>query len=311
MKTRHLLILVITALSSFRPAVFAQDRQPLRVSSVIQAKLRTPFNRVLPGVPLEMWVDLTNPSDVRAGVGLCADMFVEPPQGEPFWITFGAEESAAYPTLLPQRRVGGPAQDYLLLKPRDSAVVTLPFESELRGPAYFADPRLANPGIYKLSLRLDYCWPPFIGRSASTLPPEFSGAVTTDVIEIERTTPQGEDLVVWSRMKEAANNAWSSTNWPPSVVGEVITEHQSSNYFPYAVAAAGFGTSREKYAALIAEAQDRFPESPIMELLQESAQRVMRTACITKQGRYAGVCKKAETSLRASKRPTTRIRIDG
>jgi len=307
-KHKTLIALLVAFLSAASP-VLCQDREPIRVSSIVEAKLVTPSTRVLPGVPIEMWIELRNTSDTRVGVGLCADMFVVPPKGESFWITYGGEEREAYPTLLPEREFGGSPESYLLLKGRESRTVTLPFMHALSGPTYFSDPRLAGPGIYRIALRLDYCWPGFTVPSASVLPAEFTGAITTSTIEVERSVLDESDVAVWNRMMQEAKGQWVSTRWPGVIVSEILKQYPNSNYFPYAVAASA-DMSLADYAPLAEDALDRFPASPVLELVSEVTQRRLSTACLIK-GRFSNACLKADAKVKASKRPTTRIRLKG
>jgi hypothetical protein len=309
---RHSAFLFAALTIGTAPLASAQGRpSPIESTSPVEAKLVIPDTKVLPGVPFEMWIEVRNPSDATVGLGLCADMLVRPEGGEPFTISFGGEERPGYPTLLPQRSWNGGVVYYLLMRPRNSATLTLPILPDLGGPAYFDDERLSGPGRYGISLRLDYCWPGFTIPQKSLLPPEFLGAVMTNEVTIDRINPTGSDAAVWQRMQELTEGKWMPTRWKPTIISEIITKYPDSNYFPYALIAGSFGAVRPADLNRLVDAIQRFPESPLIEMLHESAWMLTLSACGMKGDPMAAVCQRADMKLKNSKRPTTRIRVFG
>jgi hypothetical protein len=184
---------------------------------------------------------------------------------------------------------------------------------------YFDDARLSGPGSYAISLRLDYCWPGFTTPQASLLPRDFLGSVTTNEVTVERTTPTGSDAAVWQQMQELTGGTWVSAGWSTArngtagrtVAAEILTKYRDSGYYPYALAATSFGAVRPADLTRLVDAIQRFPGSPVIEMLQEQALGLTSDACGMKGHRLASVCESATARLKASKRPTTRIRAFG
>lgn len=215
-----------------------------------------------------MWVEVVNNSDAAVRVGLCADMLVRPVGAQPFTITRGGEERPSYPVLLPGTSANSRVPN-IVLQPHEAKTLTLPILNDLSGPNYFDDERLAAPGQYGITLRLDYCWPGFVTPQKSLLPVDFLGPVVTNEVVIQRVVPSGANAIVWQRMQELRHGRWVSTGWrtPAGMlaVNEIISKHPDSDYFPYAVFVAA-GAS-EVGVNLLEDAVTRFPNCPIIDLL--------------------------------------------
>jgi len=314
---------------------WAQGNSPIAPMSPVSAKLTIPDTKLLPGVPFDMWIDLDNNSDATVGVGLCADMLVRPSGRSPFVITRGGEGRPQYPTLLWKTRVRGESVSYLLLKPHAGRRVTLPIDVGLEGPNYFDDDRVSAPGTYGIALSLGYCWGGFVTPQKSLLPPEYLGPVTTNEVTIERISPTGSDLKVWQRMQEVAGGHWIPTrwtNWPGGKPGddirlfyEIVRSNPDSNYVPYALLTYD-GAPSPAYVNLLVNAINRFPGSPVIELLHwtaadaaQGALLQMRHDEIAKRGTYdRATARKLEdirvkelAKARAATRPTNRVLILG
>lgn len=315
--------------------VWAQGNSPIAPMSPVSARLTIPDTKLLPGVPFDMWIDIENKSDATVGVGLCADMLVRPSGGSAFIITRGGEGRPRYPVLLWESRVGGRSVPYLLMKPHSNRRVTLPIKDYLTGPNYFDDDRISGPGSYGISLSLGYCWPGFVSPQKKLLPPEFLGPVTTNEVTVERITPTGSDLKVWQRMQEVAGGHWIPirwSNWPGAKMGddirllnEIVRSHPDSNYVPYALLTYD-GVPTPGYVNLLEEAINRFPNSPVIELLQwtaalyaDAALRRIQDEAFAKHAAYdqamahklAGIRDAEWEKARAAKRPTNRVLILG
>ena len=290
-----------------------QGRSPVPAISPVEARLVIPDTKLLPGVPFELWIELRNPSHARVGVGLCAAMVVTPDGGEPFTVSpRGQEGEFRYPTMLPERDWDGRPVRYLVMRPGQTQTLTLPLLPELEGPAFFDDPRFSGPGRYQISMSLDYCWP-YNSSSPrkSDLPPEFLGAVSTNAVAVERITPSGSAAAVWRRMQVVTDGKWFPTRWKREVIGDIISKYPDSNYVPYALIAGSFGPSRETYLHRVMNAVERFPQSPVVEMLQASLYGMTISSCEMRGDPMAAVCQRADKTLKASKRPTTRIRAFG
>jgi len=279
---------------------FAQQRSP------VQAKLVIPDAKVLPGVPFEMWIELTNPSDSAVAVALSPHLIVRPERGDRFEIT-----PEDVPVLLRDR---GRRLGVLLLAPRGKRTLTLPIEHG-RGAEFFDDWRLSPPGHYTLAIRLGA----FSQDESAPMPPEYLGAVFTNEVSVERIVPAGSDEKVWGRMQQIAHGHWSqdceritrsagqkvvcTTEDGASVANEVIAKYGDSDYFPYMVL-------ESTDLRMILDAIARFPDSPVIELLHMKAWDMTRGACGLNVAN-SSVCETESAKVQRSIRPTTRIQAFG
>ncbi len=289
----------VVGLFGFALSGSAQDRSSVASMSPVTAKLVIPDAKTLPGVPFELWIDVSNDSDATVGVGLCAAMIVQPEHGEEFTVVprpaHNETSMPNYPVLLPRYSAGDAGVRYLALRPRQRQTITLPLTD-----AYFHDARLSPPGRYAISMRLDYCVPAWTLPDAKR-PADFPGPVTTNEVAIERIVPTGTDAVIWQRMQEEAKGQWAATNWSEGIAGNVVrkeirAKYRDSAYFPYLV----LSDNGPLEATL--DAIRRFPDSPVVELLHWSASIAA----------HDGAMRAAESEvLKKSKRPTTRILVFG
>ena len=297
-RTTMLCIVLSTALAI--PLLAQQTPSP------IEAKLVVPDTKLLPGVPFDMWVDVHNPSDSTVTVGLYVTLLVRLDKGESFEVAPLRGEGNRPPILL--RDAEKAPVHYLTLRPHQQQTLTLPVEDELAGPVVLRDDRLSNPGHYVIALRLD-AWPRI------DAPVSYFGPVLTDEVPIERIEPLGTDAKVWQRMQTLTNGHWVPIqwlNWPGAKSGdaqrfinEILTKYPDSHYVPYALLASSFGGVTDGYLKRVLEAIDRFPDSPVSELLHLQAWGTATSA------RRGTVMNAEATKVQNSKRPTTRIRVFG
>lgn len=304
------LVLTFVALMSTSLSLGASPPQDTPQVSPVNATLVVPDSTLLPGVPFDMWVTVSNASDASVGVGLCGDMIVRREGGDTFVIGFGSEHGK-YPTLLPERTWHGGRETYIVLRPHETKTLTIPVYPGLEGPAYFNDARLSPPGRYAMAMRLGYCWPSMVTPQKSLLPPEYLGPVTTNEALITRIQPTGVDARVWERMQELTHGQWVPTQWGTSpagraVVNEVTSDYPDSNYFPYMVAATMIGSASESQITRFLKTIDRFPTSPIIDLVHVAAQSVLAGNCSFHTERGV-LCQRETAYLAKSSRPTTRI----
>jgi hypothetical protein len=289
MNPRTVVLLFLAAVSAF--AVEARNR--------VQATLVIPDTKLLPGVPFEMWIELYNSSYDTLTVGTSPRALVEPEGGASFVID-PVMSHITYPTLL--RGADGEALTYADLAPHEKRFLTLPVDLMLDAPLFAEDVRISSPGRYRISLILDKF--PQIAAPSS-----FVGPITTNDVLIERVRPSGIDALVWQRMQMATEGAWKPQDWQSSVSSkicrEIVTDYRESMYFPYAaLVTGGDDTSAVKQ---LMDAIDRFPQSPIIDLLYVAAWR--------RQAAFAGPLsvhrQKIAAHLKDTKRPTTRFMVFG
>jgi len=290
-------------------AVLAQQ------TSSVQARLIVPDTRVLPGVPFDMWIEVQNPADTVVSVGLFPHLLVSIEGRDPFVIT---PQDDDYPILLKSSpSQGGQPIEYLTLAPGEKRVLTLPIRRSLIGAQFFADYRLSPPGRYTLAVRLDA----FPQIAARTTPPlTFRGTVVTSSAVVDRIEPTGSDAKGWQRMQEVANGRWAITQITVAVTSghprsmsleeaikrgnvfaEILERYRDSSYVPYAMLAQA--PFEEKQLDRVFEVIERFPTSPVVELLHLEAWMAARN--------NSSVYAREWKDVSQSKRPTTRIRIFG
>jgi hypothetical protein len=239
--------------------------------SPVQARLVIPDVKTLPGVPMEMWVDLNNPSDSAVAVGLSPQLIVRSGHGETF-------DVALEPTYMPDV-LDGQSAAYVLLPPHGARTLTFPIRNG-QGPRFFNDWRLSPPGRYTIIMLLQA--PPFEGPGAKP----YLGPVVTNEVTVERVEPTGTDAKVWQRMQEVANGHWSQdcgalvrgagqTIWctasaedVAAVWNDVVTSYRNSNYVPYA--SLGTGVTNEHLDRLL-DVIRRFPTTPVIDQLHLAA----------------------------------------
>jgi hypothetical protein len=290
MNPRTALLFLLTALS-----IVAIDAR-----SQVQATLVIPDTKLLPGVPFEMWIELYNPSGDTVTVGMASRALVEAEGGVSFVID-PAVSHEKYPLLL--TTADGERVAYADLAPHEKRILTLPVDLRLDSCVFAEDVRISAPGRYRISVILDK----FAGTES---PSSFVGPVATNDVLIERVRPSGIDALVWQRMQVATERAWKPQDWRTWVSAivrrEIVTDYRESTYFPYAALVLG-GDDSSAVTQLL-DAINRFPRSPILDVLYIAAWR--------RQAAYAGgplaVRRQVvETHLRDARRPTTRFMMFG
>ncbi len=132
---------------------------------------------------------------------------------------------------------------------------------------FYEDADYTVPGTYDIALELT-------GRADDEMDRDdgfiYVGTVTTPASRLTRIEPQGEDAIVWQRLREAARDHWPSHGFGSRVtrenVGdEIVARHPNSAYYPYALL-----LRRLSPALTLTQAQeaiDRFATSPIIHYL--------------------------------------------
>src|SRR5581483_9646523 len=276
MITKRLLSALVVALLGSH-ALFGQ-------MSPVTGRLVIPDQRVLPGVPFDMWVELRNPSDASVTVGLYPTLLAHITGGADFQITPAPDDA---PALLSQPNTLLAPLQFVTMRPHGTQTLTLPVAFGLVPGPFFRDYRLSPPGEYHLSLRLDR----YPDGTSGGVPLTFLGPVVTSEAVVQRVTPVGVDEKVWRRMQEVAGGHWTppsltSTTASPedldaaarrfAVWSEVVTQYRDSAYFPYAVAA--HQGIDDAYHKLALDAVTRFPSSPVADVLHVAIVQLTRAA---------------------------------
>jgi hypothetical protein len=266
-------------------------------ASPVHATLVLPDRRTLPGVPFEGWIDLENVSAATVAVGLAPHLrvasstggFVEGPETNDF--------------LVGPKAWGDLPAYYIQLSSGERRTITLPIGEMLTSSEVFADQRISTPGAYTISLRLDAWTNPLLPAA----PLNFAGAVLTDAVSIERIEPRGDDAIVWARLQEIAKGQWTAADWISNfpVAVAILKEHPNSAYVPYAVLAVSMGNVTQAYLDLALRTIDRFPTTPVKEMLQSSA------AFVASDLSRPDIRERQLAALLQSDRPTTQRRISG
>lgn len=270
-------------------------------TSPISATLVIPETRLLPGVPFEAWVELENRSGATLAVGSLVSLRATTEDG-----TFELRPERR-DLLLINRQTGMPVR-YIELASGARETIILPVGNFLIGAEVFNDPRISEPGRYRLALRLD-AWQN-VGLADEPPPNHFAGPVLTNEVSIERLAPAGADAEVWARMQEFAANAkvrWSPALWSGNtkLANEIFT-YSDSGYVPYALLATTLASGVDrKYLELALDATRRFPRTPVIDQLRSAA------AELAEQLTIPDVAEAQRAFLRDSRRPTTRALVYG
>src|SRR5947199_9216475 len=134
---RHAIVLTVALLLA--AVASAQQSWPVR------ATLALPDTKLLPGVPFDMWIDVSNPSDTYVTIGLLPTGIV-PMDGQIFEIV---PPGNCAPVLLPAAHQTLEEYRYLSLEAHEKKTLTLPLSGSgsFGSSAFFAlDWRLMPPG---------------------------------------------------------------------------------------------------------------------------------------------------------------------
>jgi hypothetical protein len=91
---------------------------------------------------------------------------------------------------------------------------------------------------------------------------------------------------------------------------EILTKYPDSRYVPYALLAYS-QLPDDEYPMRVVEAVKRFPDSPVVELLQLQVLNSTAGPCGRSGAKAQATCDRARITVNQSKRPTTRIRAFG
>lgn len=304
--------------STLATAAYAQSSSP------IVARLTVPDTEVLPGVPFDMWVELTNPSDSRVSFFSGAQLVVRVVGGETFEALRGDRPILLDDTGMETEK----GEAFVTLEPGETRIAAFPIGPGLRGAGFFDDDRLSPPGRYELAVRFDR-GPPTPLEVRNEVPPTFYGAVLSNTVSVTRIEPTGSDRDVWRLMQSSVEGGrWSqaclfttvavfgtltgvdvqqiscNSSRGPLIWADIIREYPDSNYLPYAVAARE-GTG-EAWAEVVVETLNRFPESPASDLLSLKTWQLVGFTCGLRGWRYPEGCESALERIFVSMRPTTR-----
>jgi len=239
--------LLFFALSLFAAvAGLAAPAQP------IVANLTLPAETVLPGVPFDMTVTVTNNSAAQASVGLIAQFIFTLPDGTAF------SPPRAYDRLEPNPNPMGPT--WVSLAPGESRRYFVNWRSSY--PNIFHYPEFSGPGTYELKIAL----------TASKPGEDYVGEITTNTARLTRAVTPGEDEALWRQMSATLKGKWSDDSLSnslkgPAILREILAIHPASAYYPYAVLLEHQirppkpPTNDDVTRALAAA--ERFPSSPV------------------------------------------------
>jgi hypothetical protein len=190
-------------------------------SQGVAATLALPYSTVLPGVPFEIRVSLKNESKSKAVVGLVAQIIVTLPDGRRF-------TPLDRQMLEPQISTNADsANTWVELSPGESRDMGIGWSV----PANWAQYEdYSGPGSYGIALRLD----------AKEPPANYVGSLVTNVAQLERIEPIGEDRLLWRRMVSLSHGHWSDNAFVrlkegAALAQEIIATHPTSQYYPYAL----------------------------------------------------------------------------
>lgn len=209
---KNLLLFTLSLLVAIAGA--AASAQP------IVANLTLPSETVLPGVPFDVTVTVTNDSAAQASVGLIAQFIFTLPDGTAF-------SPRSYGRLEPNPNPGGPT--WVSLEPGESRMYYVDW-SGATTPDIFHYSEFSGPGTYELKIAL----------SASKPGEDYVGEITTNTARLTRTMMPGEDEALWRRMSATLNGRWADDSLSnslkgPAILREILAIHPASAYYPYAV----------------------------------------------------------------------------
>jgi hypothetical protein len=247
----------LIALFIIAPSVRAQSPKP--ANPPVVATLTLPHATVLPGVPFDMQVRLTNVSDRTVTVGLYGRLVIRDAGGR----TLTLKEGDEWP---PHNRCFFDAQGDVELAPSETAMKM----ASLGGGDCSFFPEYSGPGIYDIELDL------YAHNDGQNLP-DYAGVIRTSTARLTRIAV-GEDATVWERMMEIAEGQWTDGSLQGTREGlalseEILAHHPDSNYYPYAfyVIRVQRGTAGEADINPLLATAKRFPSSPVYPYLLGAA----------------------------------------
>lgn len=186
----------------------------------VRAEVNLPYNSVLPGIPFDVTVRLTNTTQQPVSVGTVATISVVLPDG-----TTVTPEAA---TLLQPTTT--PAASWVDLGPGATAEVGTSWLYG-GGIGWSTAHKFSSPGTYEIALTL---------RTSGEEPAAYVGPIRTNTALMERLTPEGIDAELWRRMSRIGRNQWTDDGFlrfreGQDLAAEIVDAHPSSGYYPYAL----------------------------------------------------------------------------
>lgn len=220
-------------------------------SQKVRAVLRVPYASVLPGIPFDVSVQLTNVSTERISVGSLATISVRRSDGE----TFSPEPG----TFL--QPTSSPSYTWVELESGATAELST---SWLYGDGigWTGAYEFSAPGTYDVVLTL---------RTGGEEPANYVGTIRTTAARVTRIAPEGIDSDLWSRMSKIAGGKWSDDGFTrykegKSLADEIIDTYPSSGYYPYALLMRTQYDKPDELGRTI-DAAKRFAKSPAVPYL--------------------------------------------
>ncbi len=211
--------------------------------------------RILPGVPVNLLITMTNPGERQLEIPNWARMHVAPPSGEPFIAT--DDESSSPTDSFGLVSEFGPS---VTLGPGETKSWVLPVHPLLAEPVAFMDERLSWPGRYRLSLET-------MTGSAQPMETVQSNEAVLTILQ-----PEGLDLIVWKHMLEmSSGRGWSGHYWMESVIDLAKYIHDNapdSGYYPYVADFKLPGQTAAELREGIEHAIALRPEGPVADQLK-------------------------------------------
>jgi hypothetical protein len=263
MNRNWLCVLLMFALTP----VAAAGSKPAAQSSIV-AHLSVPYDTILPGVPFDLVVTVTNKSDRPATAGLWARIVVTDAGGRtllspPPIIKGLMNESDFNGAVLQPTRF-----DYVVLEPGQSEQKVIHWDRSM--PNWSLYSIFSGPGIYDIALDVQE------GVSHYDDFVNYAGILRTNSVRLHRLAV-GEDAVIWKRMQEISGGKWADDSFTATKEGvglaeEIIANHRESSYYPYALFLRMFNRNigQDDIDPLL-DAAKRFPDSPAYPYLLKGA----------------------------------------
>jgi hypothetical protein len=263
MKRKSVCLLLTIALS----AVAVAASEPLAQSPIV-ATLSLPYDTILPGVPFDLVITVTNKSDQPATAGLWARIVVTDAGGRtlltpPPIIKGLMNESDFNDAVLTPKQF-----DYVVLAPGQSEQKVIHWDRSM--PNWSRYSVFSGPGIYDIALDLqegvDH-YDDFVN---------YAGILRSNTVRLHRLAV-GEDAAIWQEMRDVSGGKWAD-NWfkatkeGVALAKDIIEHHRESNYYPYALFLRMFSRNiGEDDIEPLLEAAKRFPDSPAYPYLLKGA----------------------------------------
>jgi len=250
----------------------------LSAASPITATLTLPHEKVLPGVPFDIVVTFTNVSNQPVTIdGAIATLVV----------TFADGETKVLhsPDANDQWSLRGEGR--VRLAPGEFVQLAAGWD---RGsiPNWFRYGSFSGPGTYGIALDLRIA-------DKHTLPLD---TLRTPPASLTRIEPIGIDGELWKRMQAISGGAWADNHFAATKAGyalatDIIQLYPTSEYYPYALALRAFDKVDQNRGPALADAAERFPESPAYAYLLSAAANCAR---------YAGAVAESEGNMAEAKK---------